>query len=405
LQAWLASFSCLAHAQEKDQVKGTLAEPADAPEVREQIASVEKLLPQLVDRGAGLYFLSTSKQHLGETLEALRLLKQCLALREGFDPDGSPSLQGLKGLKEFDDMAAGVHRDFPAIGQARLAFVTEQRDLVPEGLAYDARQDVYYLSSIHRRKIVKISPEGRVSDFVPAGRDKLLPVLGIRPDPVDGTVWANSWSEDAGRSELLRFDPTGKLLERYAPDDTAKHGFNDLVLWKNQEVILTDSVSNQVYRFDRRAHTFGRLTVHRSLSAPNGVALTGDDRVLYVADDFGVVRVDLESGVSGDVLPGPHNTLAGIDGLYWRKGSLIAVQNGIGSPRIAAFRLSKDGSRVTQTTVLENRTSFTSAPTTGAIHGNDFYFIANSQGDNLNGEKILDVTKLAPVRIAVVRLP
>jgi hypothetical protein len=230
-------------------------------------------------------------------------------------------------------------------------------------------------------------------------------VLGIRPDPEDGTVWANSWSEDAGRSELLRFDPTGKLLERYAPDDTAKHGFNDLVLWKNQEVILTDSVSNQVYRFDRRAHTFGRLTVHRSLSAPNGVALTGDDRVLYVADDFGVVRVDLESGVSGDVLPGPHNTLAGIDGLYWRKGSLIAVQNGIGSPRIAAFRLSKDGSRVTQTTVLENRTSFTSAPTTGAIHGNDFYFIANSQGDNLNGEKILDVTKLAPVRIAVVRLP
>lgn len=405
LQALLVLFPCVALPQEKEQVKGMLAEPADAAEVREQIAIVEKHLPQFVDRGAGLYFLATSKQHLGETLEALRLLKECLALREGFDPEGSPSLQSFKGLKEYDDLVASVHRDFPAVGQAHLAFVTEEKDLAPEGLAYDAKQDVYYLSSINRRKIVKISPAGRVADFVPAGRDNLLPVLGIRPDPNDGTVWANSWSEDAGRSELLHFDPAGKLLGRYAPGDATKHGFNDLVLRKNEEVILTDSVSNQIYRFDRRAHIFARVPVHRSLSAPNGIALTDDDRQLYVADDFGVVLVDLDNGVSTDVVPGPRNTLAGIDGLYWRKGNLIAVQNGIGSPRIVCFRLSRDGSRVTLTTVLENRTAFTTAPTTGAIHGSDFYFIANSQGDNLNGDKILDVTKLAPVRIAFVRLP
>ena len=93
------------------------------------------------------------------------------------------------------------------------------------------------------------------------------------------------------------------------------------------------------------------------------------------------------------------------DGLYWHKGSLIAVQNGIGSPRIAAFKLWKDGTSVTRTTVLENRTQFTVLPTTGALHGNDFYFIANSQIDNRNGNKVMDVTRLAAIRIAVVRLP
>jgi hypothetical protein len=103
--------------------------------------------------------------------------------------------------------------------------------------------------------------------------------------------------------------------------------------------------------------------------------------------------------------PGPRNTVAGADGLYWHKGSLIAVQNGIGAPRVAAFKLSKDGSRVTQTSVLENHTQFTVLPTTGALHGNDFYFISNSQIDNLNRDKVMDVTKLAAVRIAVVRLP
>jgi hypothetical protein len=394
-----------AQEKEKDQVKGVLAEPADASEVREQIAAVEKILPQLADRGAGLYFLSTSKQYLGETLEALRLLKECLALREGFDPAGSPNLAVLKGSKEFDDLVANVHRDFPAVGQARLAFLTEEKDLVPEGLAYDARQNVYYLSSLHRQKIVKIDGEGRVSDFVPAGRDNLLPVLGIRLDPADGTVWANSWSEAAGRSALLHFDAGGKLLGQFAPTGTAKHGFNDLAIRRNGEVLLTDSVSNQIFRFDRTAHEFAPLPVHRPLSGPNGITLAEDDRQLFVADDFGVVRVDLASGQASDVLPGPRSTLAGIDGLYWHKESLIAVQNAIGSPRIVAFRLAKDGSHVTQTTVLENRTAFTVSPTTGAIHGNDFYFITNSQIDNLNGDKIMDITKLAPVRIAVVHLP
>ena len=63
-----------------------LAEPADAAEVREQIAVVEKLKTVVPDRGAVLFSLSTAKQHLGETREALELLKECLKLREGFDP-------------------------------------------------------------------------------------------------------------------------------------------------------------------------------------------------------------------------------------------------------------------------------------------------------------------------------
>lgn len=406
----IAAFFVLpltAHPQEKEkeQIKGVLAEPDDADEVREQIASVEKMLPQLVDRGAALYFLSTARQHLGETLEALKLLKECLALREGFDPAGSPSLKVLKGSKEFDDLVASVHRDFPSVGQARLAFITEEKDLVPEGLAYDASQNLFYLSSLNRRKIVKITAEGRVSDFVPAGRDNLLPVLGIRLDPRDGTVWANSWAEATQRSELLHFDAAGKLLDRYAPGDASRHGFNDLVVRKSGEILLTDSVSNQVFRFDPSAHTFAPLPVHRPLSGPNGIALADEDRQLFVADDFGVVLVDIQSGASSEVNPGPRSTLAGIDGLYWHKGSLVAVQNGIGSPRIAAFKLSKDGTRVTQTTVLENRSSFTLLPTTGAIRGNDFYFIANSQVDNINADKVMDVTKLAAIRIAVVRLP
>ena len=406
LQAVLLCFSSATPAQEKEkeQVKGVFAEPADADEIREQIVIVERLQAVLPDRGAILYFLSTAKQHLGETREALSLLKECLALREGFDPSGDPAFVGLKGSKEFDDLAEKVRRDFPPVAAARFAFITEEKDLIPEGLAYDQRLNFYYLSSLNRKKILKIDPEGRVTDFVPGDRYGLLPVLGIRLDPADGTVWADTF-EDAGRTELLHFDSTGKLLGRYSPKDSAKHGFNDLVVEKSGEVISTDSLGNQVLRFDPRSQTFTLLKVYRTLFYPNGIALADDGQTIYVADAVGIVKLDLRNGESRDVDPGPHNTLAGADGLYWHNGSLIAVQNGIGSPRVAAFKLSKDGNRVTKTIVLENHSQFTVLPTTGAIRGNDFYFIANSQIDNLNGDKVLDVTKLATVRIAVVRLP
>src|SRR5262249_16246975 len=246
---------------------------------------------------------------------------------------------------EFQDLVEGVHREFPAVSQSRVVFQTEERDLVPEGLAYDEKQNRFYMSSLNRRKIVKISQEGNVSDFVPSGRDHLLPALGIRLAPADGSVWANSFSE-RGQAELLHFSSLGELLGRYALNDSAKHGFNDLVVRKSGEVVVTDSLSGQVYRFDRSSHSFGAVPLHRPLSYPNGIALADDDRQLFVADDLGVVRVDLVTSSSADVKPGTRSTLAGIDGLYWHNGGLVAVQNGIGSPRVAAFRLSSDGLRV-----------------------------------------------------------
>jgi hypothetical protein len=393
-----------AHCQDQEEIKGAPAEPTDAQEIREQIAAVEKLQHTLPDHGAALYFLAAAKQHLHETREALALLKECIALQEGFDPSGEPAFLELKGSKEFGALTESVHRDFPVIVQAREAFRTTEKDLVPEGLAYDGQRNVFYLSSLNRRKIVQIGRDGSVSDFVTADSFGLLPVLGIRLDPNDGTVWADSFA-DNGHTELLHFDATGKLLGRFKPDGSAKHGFNDLAIRKNGEVITTDSLANTVYRFDPSARTFKPLPVHRPLFYPNGIALSEDDHSLYVADSLGVVSVNLASGESRDVDPGPRNTLAGIDGLYWFHGSLIGIQNGIGSPRVASFHLSIDGLRVTRTTILENRSHLCVLPTTGAIRGSDFFFIANSQIDNMNNDKVMDVTRLEVIRIGVLRLP
>jgi hypothetical protein len=394
-----------ARCQDPEDVKGAPAEPTDAEEVRAEIAALEKLRSTFPDRGAVLYSLAAAKQHLRETREALALLKQCLALHEGFDPSGEPLFLELKTMKEFTAMIEGVHQDFPVVAQAREAFRTKEKDLVPEGLAYDPQRNLFYVGSLNRRKIVEIGRDGNESDFVPADRFALLPVLGIRLNASDDTVWADSFTDSTGQSELLHFDASGKLLGRFKPAGSARHGFNDLVVRKNGEVITTDSLANEVLRFDPSAQTFATLPLHRPLFYPNGVALSDDDNTLYVADNLGVLRVDLANSQSHDLDPGPRSTLAGIDGLYWHRGSLIGIQNGIGTPRIVAFHLSSDGLRVTRATVLENRTSLCVLPTTGAIRGSDFYFIANSQIDNMNNDKVMDVTRLEVVRVGVLRLP
>ena len=395
----------LAQQPQQDEIRGAPAEPSDAQDTRAQIAAVEKLQLRFPDRGAILYFLAAAHQHLGETLEATKLLKDCIALGEGFDPSGDPEFAALHTSREFTELVEKVHRDFPFQGQARLVLVTEEKNLIPEGLAWDANRKVFYLSSLAQRKIVQITPDSHASDFVPAGRDLLLPVLGIRLDPRDNSIWADTMEEASGKAELVHFDPSGILLGRFTINDSAKHGFNDLIVRRSGEVILTDSLNDRVFRFDPGKKAFSRLTLHRELFYPNGIALSSDDKTLFVADSIGVIRIDLENLTSADINPGPHSTLAGADGLYWYNGSLIAVQNGIGSPRIAAFKLSADSTRVTRTTVLESRSQFMSLPTTGAIRGSDFYFISNSHIDNLNAGKILDVTQLEPVRIAMVHLP
>lgn len=388
-------------------VRSVFAQEAfDDADLRKQLALGKSLLGKTPDPAAVQYFIAGTHALLHEPFEAMASLKECILAKEGFDPSHDPLFVGLKYSTEFQHLTELVHKDFPEVARAQQAFTIPEKDLIPEGLAYDSSLDVFYLGSLHLKKILRIPREApsRISDFVAGDRYNLLPILGIRMDPSDGSVWSASWL-DNGLTELLHFDKSGKLLGRYPLHEDAKNGFNDLVVLRDGWIYVTDTAGNQVYRFDPKSKTFDALRFSRALYQPNGIAISNDEHALYVADTFGVLRYDIASGHSAEVSPGASSTLAGADGLYWHKGWLVAVQNGIGSPRIAAFELSSDGLHVTKTEILENRSPYTILPTTGAIRGDQFYFIVNSQIDNLNGDRILDVTTLAPVRIGVLDLP
>src|SRR6516165_6204213 len=143
--------------------------PSETAQIQAQIAQLEQLLPHTTDRGAALFLMAKQYTQLGETSKAFPLLKECISLDEGFDPSDSQLLKPLRSFPEFPQLVDDVHRRHPAVHRARVALTVSETDLFPEGFAVDPERHVFYMGSMHRKKIVLIDQKGGVSDFVKPG--------------------------------------------------------------------------------------------------------------------------------------------------------------------------------------------------------------------------------------------
>jgi len=402
--AWYASSAATRLQRNTAPLPALLAPSSDPERFRNEIKSVEDLLPRLVDRGPALFLLAHDYARLGERKKALELLKQCVALMEGFDPTGDEVFAPLHSDPEFHGVVESVGRQNPAIHRAHLAFTIAQKDLFPEGLAVDASSRVFYMGSEYHNKIVRISESGEVTDFVKEGTYDLMPVGGVHVDPTDHSVWCATDPGKKNRSEIVHFDAQGKLLERYAPSSAGPHDLNDLVLRGRSEIYVTDTEGNHVFRFDRETHRFSELNLGRPVFGPNGITVSDGGTLLYVGDDLGVIRMDLRTGAAQDVKPAAHDTMAGTDGLYWYHGGLVGVEYGTGAYRVMYWKLSPNGLEVKSSETLERGTDMVRDPTTGAIMNGKFYFMVNTGIDNLDNGNISDPRRLEPLYIAVLPL-
>ena len=351
--------------------------------------------------------LARAEALAGERRPALLRLEKALELGGGLDvvddPAMGPALAGEEGARVRS--AAGALR--APVSTSREAFRLAQRDLIPEGIAYDPVGKHFYVGSIYRRKIVRLDGAGRVSDFVGEGRDGLLAVLGMKVDAARRALWVategtlsmkGGTSGDVGRSALLQYDlRSGRLLKKVEMrPDPAPHLFNDLVVGEDGGVFLTDSEHGSVWRLRAGSDRLDRVAGPRALEYPNGIALSSDERRLFVAHLAGIAVFDLATGARTAL---PHSaglTLTDIDGLYREDHRLVAVQNGLTPPRVVVFDMTAGEDRVVGVRILERgHPLFASIPTTGTIAEGWFYYIANAQLRAFSGEsQIFPLDKL-----------
>lgn len=296
------------------------------------------------------------------------------------------------------------------------AFSIGEKDLIPEGITYDPRQQKFYVSSIYKRKIVSINPDGVPSDFMGEAQNGLYSTVGMKVDAARNHLWVigiinkpypHAYNkEDLGKAAVYQFNlETKELIHKYVLKDTLRHMFNDLVI-VNGSVYITDSGQRSVYKINTATKEFELFFRAPGLFFPNGITASSDQKYLFVASWVGINRITIADSQTVMVEPKVTTTLSGIDGLYFYENSLIAIQNSAGpQSRIMKFDLNKQMDAVVKSTLLESDNPLYNRPTTGTIVGDEFYFIANSQMTSFDAEgKIFPIDQLQPTYILKLKL-
>lgn len=286
------------------------------------------------------------------------------------------------------------------------ATITE-RDLVPEGTAYDAVTQSVLLGSLNKHKIVAIGANGTVSDRVAAGSNGLRSVAGVHVDATRRVLWATSNARydtpaDSTPSALFAFDaPTGAFRARL-PAPAGPHFLNDLVTGPDGAVYVTDSRAGRIWRARPGEGELRDFAAIGPLIAPNGITISSDGRVLFVSDVDHLRAHDLTTGQTWRLGLPDSVSVSGIDGLAFVDGSLIA-HHPLAFWRIARYQLDADWQRIVSRTLIEASSRDGRTSTTGEVVGNDYVFIGNSQIDRMN-QRTLDANTMDPVRVYRVRI-
>ena len=276
-----------------------------------------------------------------------------------------------------------------AQSRSEVAFRVADPELIPEGIAYDAQTRTFFVGSTYKRKIVAIDAAGKPRDFVTEARDGIFGVVGMRVDATRRMLWAISSHAGEGMpgrgltaaclgcSTVTRYAiPSGRLLKKYSLAGTpSRHFLNDLTIAPSGDVFITDTGTGDLYRIRAGKDVLERWINLGARASPNGIDVTPDGRLLFVATQAGIRRVDTTTGAVTAV----SSNLGTIDGLYYFEGSLIAIQPFEEFRKVARYRLAEGLGSIAATDALEVSHPLFRQPTTGVIAGRDFYYIANAQ--------------------------
>lgn len=341
-------------------------------QTRNAIKQLTDALRQQPTNMPWIYVLATYHDRAGETAEVVKWLGRLDEL--GWQ-------HGVKGLdfrnsrgSAFRNAVARLNAREPRVSNAKVAFTLKnQRDLVPEGIAYDPVGDVFYVSGIYRRKVLRVTRDGQATDFVKEAQNGMLGGLGMKIDRATRQLWVISsttkemrgYVKDQESSMLAAYDlRDGKLVRKLDP---APARLNDLTILDDGTIFATDMGGHTVVRLAPGADAFEKYA--DGFLFPNGI--TSDGTHLYVSDFRGLHRFVL-ADKTRTKMEVPGQLIGGSDGLDVHEGTLIGIQNSYGNPRV--IRLHLDTNRVE---ILESKNALFELPTTGAIADGEYFFIAN----------------------------
>lgn len=151
----------------REEVRRIDGEARQAHEKRDFAAflSASRRLVELAPRSTrALYNLACASALSGSRDEALSLLERLARMGVFFDVSSDDDLASLRDQERFREVSTRMKALQEPLARATEAAVLEQKDLLTEGVAYDPKSGDFFVSSVHLRKLVRISTEGAVRD-------------------------------------------------------------------------------------------------------------------------------------------------------------------------------------------------------------------------------------------------
>ncbi len=349
-----------------------------------QADGLEPNHPMVLHNLAGAYALN------GKKAEALAVLQRLLAMQVDLGVAGDGDFDKLKGDEGFTRLVDQLKALQKPIGASALAFHTEDKELLVEGIAHDPKTGRFLLSSVHQRKVLSVDPKtGAAKDLVKPAQDGVGGILGMEVDAKRRRLWVvsnhvpemNGFSEEAPpQSAVFVFDlGSGKTLLKAEAPAGGRHGFNDLVLTRAGGAYVADSASGGIYSVSDKG-VLKNIVPDGTLASPGGLALTPDEKTLLVAAwGRGLHAVELATGAVRTLTAPADTTLYGLDTIRLYKGALIATQNGVKPDKVLRLTLDPALTAVTKVDVLERAHPLFHEPTLGVVVNGALYYVANSQ--------------------------
>jgi len=269
-------------------------------------------------------------------------------------------------------------------------YVLDEKDLVPEGIAYSKNKDAFFLTSVTKSKIIAVDRKsGKQSDFIKKNEFGYQPGVGIWVDDQRKQVHAlgGYYLLKDSLSSLYTFDiDSKKLLKRYNLSD--KHFLNDMVVDNKGNMYLTDTKGGSVFKLKTGADSLELFFESPEIEFPNGIAISEDNTKLYIASmPKGIKIMDIAS----KKILNKTDTLGisqGIDGLEFYKNHLYAIQNGVGANgfNFRKLLLNKTQDKIVAVEIIDDRNPELYVPLTFCFMENKAVVIGNSNLGHLNQE-------------------
>jgi len=343
-----------------------------------------------------MYQLARAYSLNGKTVEASKLLNDLVEMGLGSDAAENDDFKSLRITGEWAELSKKIAAVKTPLVRSQTAFIIPEPELIPEGITYDPKRRIFYLGSF-KSKIISIDAAGRKRDFKVSGQDGLTSVLGMKVDVRRRLLWVcNSTRDGVGFVHKYNLN-SGRLIKKYTLDNKPEsHLLNDITFNRRGDVYITDSLGAAVYEIPANTDELQILVKLEQGIYPNGIALSRNEKRLFVAAFTGISLIDIGTKTQTELAQDENIALTGADGLYLYGNSLIAIQNANPSPdRIIRLFLNADGNKVEKARVIESNHPLYVIPTTGAIVGDNFFYIANTHLDSVGADgKISPSSKL-----------